>query len=209
MQQQKPRGAQVAYRYWTKEETDKLLQLVGNMPFEAVVREWNRWASKAGIEPRSQQSLRKKAQGMGETVRSYGAWVRVGEIALLLGKHRSTIHKWIADGLVSQHGAGHASAVPRVDLRRLARHKPQLFGGCERTALVQLLEDEALADAVLEQCPKRHQSSLNGRRVLWVERGLVFPSYAAAGRAAFICPKAIRRGVLLDRPVCGWRFRQP
>lgn len=202
----KPRAGQASYRYWTEPETEKLLELVGDTPFLEVCRAWNSWAGRHGIAPRSPQSIRKKAQWLGESFICTGRWVRVGDVAQLLGKHRSAIQKWHKAGWIHCYIAGHQSCVQRDELRRLARERPRLFAGCEREGLFQLLEDERLADWILEQYPERYQSCRNGKRVLWVDRGTVFPSYAAAGRAAHVCPKAIRLSIIEGRRACGYRF---
>ena len=202
----KPRAGQSSYRYWTDPEVERLLELVGETPFVQVCREWNRWANKEGIPNRSPQSIRKKLTCMGESTVCLGRWVRLGDAARLLGKDRSTIQKWALDGLVNRYRAGSQSCILRADLRRLARERPRLFAGCDRRGLVQLLQDEDLADDILAAYPQRYQSSINGKRVLWVDRMQTFPSYAAAGRAAHVCSKAIRLGVIEGRPVCGYRF---
>jgi len=201
-----PRAGQASYRYWTAPEVERLLELVGETPFVHVCREWNRWANKEGIPNRSPQSIRKKLTGLGESTVCLGRWVRLGDVAHLLGKDRSTIQKWANAGWVSYIVYGHQSCILRADLRRLARERPILFAGCDRQGLVQLLEDEDLAESILAAYPQRYQSSINGKRVLWVDRMQAFPSYAAAGRAAHICSKAIRLGVIEGRPVCGYRF---
>lgn len=194
------------YRRWTAAELDKLEELAGATTFSSACHRWNIWARQQGIPCRSPQSLRKKAQSMGWTLFAWGDEVLVGTVAKLLGKHRSTIQEWINAGWVTRHGNGRASAISRLELRQLARQKPQLFGGVDRPALVHLLELEDLVDWVLEQAPKRWQSSRNGKRVRWVERGLVFKNYVEAGKAAHLHSKSVRRAVVEARPVCGMRF---
>jgi hypothetical protein len=196
------------YRFWTREELDKLEGLVGQVPFPQACKRWNCWAATQGIPSRTSQSLRKQAQKQGWTALPWGEMVLVGVAAQLLGKHRSTLQEWISNGWVTRYGRGRASSLSRMELRRLAREKPQLFGGVPRPELVQLLEVEELVDWVLEQAPRRWQSSRNGHRIRWVNRGQVFDSYAAAGRAAHVCSKAIRQAIIEGRDVCGYRFER-
>jgi hypothetical protein len=176
------------------------------MPFKRVWREWNIWAKQQGLEPRSLMSLQKKAQALGETQACYGNWIGTGEVARLLGKHRSAIQNWYRAGWVRCHRAGRHSAVSRADLRRLARERPQLFAGSSHEGLVQLLEDERLADEIVTGFPQRYPTRNQSIRVLWVDRGLVFPSYAAASRAAHVSPSAIARAIREGRPAAGMRF---
>lgn len=201
-------GSRKSYRYWTPEELDKLEEVMGQTTFGNACERWNRWAKQHGFAARSIQSLRKKANEQGWSGFAWGDQVLIGTVAKLLGKHRSTIQQWVRHGWVTRQGGGRASAISRLELRRLARDKPQLFGGVPRPDLVQLLELEDLADWILEQAPRRWQSSRNVHRIRWVERGLVFAGYAAAGKAAHIDSKAIRQGVKQGRPVCGWRFER-
>lgn len=196
------------YRLWTPAELDKLEEYVGQTPFQQACHRWNHWAGQQGIPTRTAQSLRKKAQELGLTAFAWGDMVLIGTVSKLLGKNRTTVQRWVQGGWINRHGTGRASALSRKELRALARDRPQLFGGVDRCALVQLLEDERLVDWLLEQAPRRWQSSRNGHRIRWVNRGLEFPSYAAAGRAAHIDSKAIRQGVIEGRLVCGWRFER-
>lgn len=196
------------YRFWTAAELDKLEELVGQTTFESVCYRWNYWASREGLPPRSTHSLARKARKMGWTRFAWGDLVLTGDVARLLGKHRSTVQEWVRQGWITRHGSGRASALSRLELRQLARRKPQVFGGVPRGALVQLLELEELADWILEQAPKRWQSCRNSHRVRWVDRGLVFNSYGEAGRAAHVNGKAIRNAIAEGRLVCGMRFER-
>lgn len=201
-------GRSKSYRYWTAAELDKLEEFAGATTFSTLCNRWNTWAKQQGVPRRSPDSLRKKAQEQGWTVLAWGDQVLIGTVAKLLGKHRSTIQEWVRSGWVTRCGNGRSSAISRLELRQLARENPHLFGGVPRADLVQLLELEDLVDWILEQAPKRWQSSRNGTQVRWVDRGLVFPSYAAAGKAAHIDSKAIRRGAIEGKPVCGMRFER-
>lgn len=199
-------GSHKTYRRWSRVELDKLEDLVGQTTFDQACRLWNSWAAQEGIEQRSKQSIAKKAAEQGISRNPWGDWLLVGEVAQLLGKHRSTIRNWVNAGWIRRRGTARASAVCRVDLRRLARKRPQLFGGVDRGALVQLLESEDLADWVLERYPQRWQDRYHGHRVVWLDRGLVFDSYVAASKAAHVNSKAIRQSIIEQRPVCGMRF---
>lgn len=209
-----PRTGQASYRYWTQPEVEKLQELVGDLPFQIVWKEWNVWAKKNGLQPRSRASLQKKAQALGETQLCYGDWIRTGEVARLLGKHRSAIQNWYRAGWIRCYRAGRNTSTPRIDLRRLARERPRLFAGCNREGLMLLLEDERLVDGILLEHPERYPTIHQDIRVLWVDRGLVFPSYSAAAKAAHVSPSTIARSIREGRTAAGLRFallsnRQP
>lgn len=201
-------GSRNSYRLWTPAEIEQWAELVGECPFPLAMRRWNAWATAQGLPKRSAHSLQHKARDLKmSTMATVGDWVTIREICLLTGRHRTTISEWVEKGWVSRYVYGRASAVPRIDLRRMAREHPVALGGVERGNLVQLLEDEVLADAVLRQYPRPYRSCRSGQSVICVDRGQRFPSYSAAGKTLHMHPHTIRNAVLQDRPACGMRFR--
>lgn len=196
------------YRMWSEAELQQWQDLVGESPFPLAVRRWNRWAEAQGLPRRSRDSLRHKAKQMGiSTLPVLGDWVTIGQIKRLTGRDRTTINQWIEKGWITRYRHGIASAVRREDLRRMAREHPVALGGCDRGDLVQLLEDEQLADAVLRRHPRRYQGRGNGQAVICETLHRQFCSYAEAGRKLHMDRHTIREAALEGRPACGLVFR--
>lgn len=78
--------------------------------------------------------------------------------------------------------------VRRRDLVRFARRRPDLFGGIQTARLVQLLEDERLAEEIAQGHPRR---SNDRRSVRTVEAALVFPSIREAARRMGVTRQAV------------------
>lgn len=196
------------YRRWTEAETLWLQELAGDLPFHLVMSQFNHWAGKQGLPHRSPDSVRKKLRHLGTSRVPVGAWIRLGDVAQMLGKDRSTIRLWSTSGLLRYHRAGRYSSVNRDDLIRLARNRPRLFAGCDRSGLLLLLEDEALVTGILQRFPRRYSAAGRGRRVRWVDTGQVFPTYREASAAAHICRQAISAALRDGRTVAGMRFER-
>lgn len=196
------------YRMWSDAEIQQWADIVGESPFPLAVRRWNRWAEAQGLPKRSRDSLRHKAKQLGiSTLPCLGDWVTIGEIRRLAGRNRTTIQQWVEKGWITRYMHGIASAVRREDLRRMAREHPVALGGCDRGALVQLLEDEALADAVLRRYPRRYQGAGNGQAIECETLHRRFSSYAEAGRKLHMDRHTIRDAAMQGRPACGLVFR--
>lgn len=193
-------------RYWSDAEVQQLLELAGDMPFPLVQQQFNYWATKNGLPHRSRDSLAKKLNGLGGSRQPVGQWVGTGDVAKMLGKNKSTIQLWVRAGYVRRHKAGPFSSIRRADLVKLARERPRLFAGCDRTNLLMLLEDEELVTSILQQYPRRYWAMGRGRRVRWVDTGQVFDCYKAAARAAHVSDKTICKALQEGRLAAGWRF---
>lgn len=196
------------YRMWSEAELQEWQDLVGELPFPMAVRRWNRWAEAQGLPKRSRDSLRHKAKELRlSTLPQLGDWVTIGDVKRLTGRDRTTVSQWVAKGWIKRYYHGIASAVRRKELRRLAREHPVALSGCDRGDLVQLLEDEELADAVVRQFPRRYQSKCHGQAVICETLGRRFRSYAEAGRALHMDRHTIRRATLEGRRAGGMTFR--
>lgn len=193
-------------RAWTKEEAWQLQELAGDMPFVLVVQQWNIWATRNGIPHRTSISLRRKLAAIGGTGRAFGSWLCLGDVARMLGKHRSTVLQWANAGFIRYHKGGPYSSVNRDDLIQLARERPQLFAGTDRDNLLLLLEDADLADSILERYPRRYWGVGRGRRVRRVDTGQVFATCQAAAQAANLHYTAITKALREGRPAAGMRF---
>lgn len=176
------------------------------MPFAMVVRKWNTWATGNGIPRRTAHGIRKKLRSLGASGRACGSWLCVGDVARMLGKHRSTILLWAQEGLVRHHKNGPHSCVNRDDIIKLARRRPLLFAGVDRDNLLLLLENEKLVSSILERYPCHYCGAGRGRRVRWVDTGQVFETYAEAAEAASLHYTSVSKAVREGRPAAGLRF---
>ena len=195
------------YRAWTPAETLQLQELAGDMPFVYVAQQFNNWASRHGIPHRSVASLHKKLRALGGSCRCSGTWLQIGDVAQMLGKSRSTISLWCHNHpWIRYHKAGHNSSVNRDDLIRLARERPQLYAGTDRDNLILLLEDEELADSILERFPRRYWAKGRGKRVRWTDTGQVFETLKDAAAATNLDYSSIGKALRQGRPAAGLRF---
>jgi len=194
------------YRRWTEDEALMLQELAGDMPFPRVCQQWNLWAAREGLPSRSSESLRRKLVELGVSRRVSGSWLCVGDVARMLGKSRSTIRLWCADGLIRHHKAGPYSSVSRDDLIQLARKRPRLFAGCDRGNLLLLLEDEDLVSSILERFPRRYWGMGRGRRIRRVDTGEVFATYREAAAAAHMSDKTIIKALQNGKLACGLQY---
>lgn len=189
---------------WTQAELDKLDDLLGNLPFPHVVQHFSRWLTAEGLRPRSRRSVEHAAYKLAGSRLPFGRWVRVGDVARALDRWPSTVWDWAKRGWIRRIHAGTASAVCRDDLIKLARQRPELFGGSPREGLLLILEDPDLVDQIRRDYPSRVAGIGGTRRVRW--HGQVFPSIGAAARAAHVSEAAIRAGLKAGRLVCGMKF---
>ena len=194
------------YRAWTEAETLRLQELAGDMPFLMVCQQFNGWAVRNGIPPRSTSSLEKRLRRLGTSRRTHGSWLCVGDVARMLGKNRSTVLLWATNGWIRHHKAGSCSSVSRDDLIRLARERPRLYAGADRSNLLLLLEDEDLVTEILRQFPRRYCATGRGRRVRWMDTGQEFPTCRAAAKAANLHYTSVSKAIREGRPAAGLRF---
>lgn len=184
---------------WSDAETEALLELLGDSPFPIVVSCYRRWASQQGFPRRTAKALKTRAYLLGQSLRPTGQWLSSSAIAELMGKDRTTISRWALRGLVRRR----QRLMCRADVVKLARERPWLFGGCKRGGLVQLLEDEALADMILAAYPKR---CCQTQPLLCVTTGRRFRSIHAAAAACYLDRSSLRIAIREDREVLGLRF---
>ncbi len=176
---------------WTKQELDQLEQLTGDIPWMYVSRRYNSWAAINGYPLRTTTALVRRQEEMGLRRRVIGEWITTGVIARTLGVSYRSPQYWIAQGWLESTRFGEGRAYPnyvrRADFRSFARNHSHLLAGHSRGALLQLLEDEKLADELADM-PPRHKGCT---KVRCVETGRVYPSISAAARGAFVVPQRL------------------
>lgn len=169
---------------WTAPELEHLEQLAGDHPMAEVATRYNRWAKANGLPSRTLPALGQAGYNRGVTFRPYGAMVTHQALCTYLGLTKGQAAKLLDQASCRQLRPRGRRYVTRKELRRLARQHPQWFAGATTANLVQLLEDEKLA----EWC-KQHQPIRYGRNcspVRCIETGLVYPSVMAAAAAVFV-----------------------
>lgn len=184
---------------WTDAECQHLLDLLGDLPFPVVVACYRRWASQHNFPVRTAKGIKVRAYRLGQSLRPTGQWLSSTAIAELLGKDRTSVSRWGTRGWVRRR----KRFMLRADVVKLARQRPWLFGGCERGGLVQLLENEALADSILAAYPKRCCQPL---AVVCTTTGQWYHSAHAAAMACFMDRRSVVLAMREGREVFGLRF---
>lgn len=184
---------------WTDQELEILLSMLGDMPWPMVVTKYNAWAISQGYPERTELGMRRKVEGRRISRRPVGAWITTGLISQLLGVSQETPLRWLRDGYIRSirfgQGAAHSHYIKRKDLQRLARERPHLFGGQSVDTLIQLLDHERLAAALVAmEMPHSRQS----KPVVCIETGRRYPSMGSAARAVYVTPSRLQK--VVDRP---------
>lgn len=196
-------------RHWTEPELEILQSLVGDMPWPMVTRAYNTQAGTLGLQRRTTTALERKCDNLGLQRRSIGKWITTGFIAEMTGISRTTIQRWIARGILPARdfwsgGRFKRHYVSRDDLCKLARQRPDLFGGIPEPQLVMLFNNEQVAaDIVALELPSIRQR----RPVICIERGRKYPSIHRAAKAVYVTPQRLRVVLDTDLTAGGYHWR--
>lgn len=199
----------MANRKWSDDELNQLQWLLGDLPWLLVVERYNVWAKRHGYVPRTELAMRRKVEQLGGSRRPVGTWITTGLVCQLMGVSHETPLRWLREGLITSlrfgEGPAHNHYIKREDLRKLARLKPHIFGGQDEATLVQLLDHERLAKAIVAlDMPLPRQA----KPVLCVETGRVYPSMGKAARAVYVTPSRLQKVVgRADRTAAGCHWR--
>lgn len=191
---------------WSPAELEQLEQLAGDLPLRMLVYKYNRWARSEGLPERTRWAITVKASRLGASLRPIGDWVGIGEVAAILGVSHDTPGNWIDRGLLPCRRADLPLShryVRRLDLRRLARCHPHLFGGIARERLASLLEDEALVNTICELFPRR---ACDPRRTRCLETGRIYESTSAAARAHWLTREGIAHACRTGGTAAGYHW---
>lgn len=183
-----------------------LMQLVGDIPRCRIHSAYNGWASHHGYPSRTRRALHVKAQKLGLSLRTVGAWLTNKAIADILEIPKTVVESWAnrypdypkrkVDQRMTQ------GYTKRSELVNWAKIHPHLFGGIDRGRLVMLLENEDLADFIAEQYPHRPAAT----PVKDLDTGKVWPSIRAAARELYVTDSAVHNAVTHGYPVVGRRL---
>lgn len=188
---------------WTEPELDKLEQLAGDLPMAQTIAKYNRWAKANGFPQRSISAVARAGHKRHLSFRPFGAMVSRQALCTYLGLTAGQGHLLLDIAKCHQLQPGGRRYVARIELRRLARRHPEWFAGAPLANLVQLLEDEKLAEWVKEHQPRRH---LNRSPVRCIETGMVYPSVTAAAGAVFVERAWIHRAIRHGHTAAGFHW---
>jgi excisionase family DNA binding protein len=188
---------------WTKEETQLLEELLGDMPRLLVFEQYRQIAGQRGWVERSDASLDTKVERLGKTFLPVGAWLTTGGVAETLGISSGSVTKWLMRHQdLKRLMIGRRCYIRREDLKKWARKHPEMFGGIERWRLLQLFESEHLVDLL-----SQYQHRPNVVPVRCVETGQVYASQSAAARALHLDYSSVSLARREGRKSCGrWTF---
>jgi hypothetical protein len=191
---------------WTPAEIELLAGLAGEVPTRELRRRYNNVASRMGFPARSDSAIKSKASRLGYSTTASGKYVAAGELARSLGVPLDTVRHWIRAGFIASRqyrkGSGH-HYVKRKAVVELARQRPQLFGGLDRTALMCVLEDEQLVELIASSYDRRPSAR---RAVRCVETGQQFDSTRDAARAMWVRRQAITFAIRTGGTCAGWHW---
>lgn len=165
---------------WKPDEIDMLAGLAGDHPWEFLPEIYRRWAVQAGFRRRKASELLQAATDLNLSLRPVCNWLSPNDVAYFLDRAPVTIRRWVAKGLVKIRRSKQVRGpywLSRDDLKKLAKTRPDLFGGGDPGKLFMLLEKHELADHI-----NQNYAVCNGRKrkVQCVETGRIFPSAVAA-----------------------------
>jgi len=190
---------------WTPQQLSLLQALAGEVPWPLVRGQYNRQARSRGWPTRSETALRRQCERYHIYRRAMGEWVTAGFIRALLGISYEAIKRWVRYGWLPAFSRETIYYVRRRDLRNLGRSKPHLFGGQDRSTLVQLFDSEQLADEIVAmKLPLPRQC----KPVICIETGNRYGSIGAAARAVYVTPSRLQSVIGTHKTAagCTWRF---
>jgi hypothetical protein len=202
--------------YWTQPETDKLLELAGDLPWPILCKRYNAWAKATGYTARNSNALTIHLNRNGGSRVPVGQWITTGAIHKILGVSKNVPAKWIRKWpeILKPVTPG-SNFRGRIYIRRdylllFARQHPEQFGGIPIPNLLMLLENEPLAQSIAEAYPYRPDGIASYRRpprpVRCVETGETFPSILAASRAVYVTKHAIWAALQRSAPSAGFHW---
>lgn len=195
--------------YWSPAEAAHIEALAGDHPFPELVKLFQRRARREGWPVRSEKAIALRMLRVGLRGRARdGACTTTYGAAELLGVSGECVVAWLRNAEIHQilapRAPGRIRYIERAAWRRLARQRPDVFGGIPADRLFLLLEDRELAD----QVAAAHPIGRADWRVRCVETGKVWSNCKAAGAELCVAHDTISRAMREGRPVAvlGLRF---
>lgn len=197
--------------HWQREELDYLRDLVGDYPMSFIVEDFNAWAARRGRPQRSKASIARQLMVVlkaSSLPTEHAEWLTTRDLAKHLGRCHEAIGIWIRRGFFNPshvYKDGHGWFVSRDGLRHLAFTKPHTLKTLTREKLLELLEDEELADFVFAAEVRSRPARVP---LACIETGEHYPSLLAAAKALGTVPSNISQSIKLGRPAKGFHFRE-
>ena len=194
--------------HWTETELNRLAEFAGDLPRPRIAGVYNTWAAKNGYVLRSTRAIWVKAYKSGMSLRAIGTFMKTGAIAEVLGINATTVEQWgVRYADFPRQKIGSHYYIHRNDLRRWAAKHKHLFGGIPYCNLVQLLEDETLAELIITTHPHRPTGlETSSKLIRCITTDTVYPSISAAARAIHVTYQAIACAIREQRQCCGLQF---
>lgn len=205
---------------WSRVETDRLLELLGDVPMHILTARYRQWASRMGHPERSPKAIEQRIRRLKGRRTPVGTYITSGTIVGLLGISYTTLDRWVERGFLAaersptyDRRAKRVRPPRRLFLRasvvQMALDYPERLAGTSRENLYMLLEDEQLADSISKKYP--HRKGRDPVPVVCIETGQKYPSIAAAARANYVTRnclyESIHRGTRANRR--HWRYADP
>ena len=190
----------------SKEEAKKLEELIGDYPKRLVVKMYNQWAAANGYPTRSARSIEHRASRMNESMIPVGKWLRIADIARMLGIGQTTIRSWSKTGDIafSKFG-GDTSALhaKRKDVIRFLRKNPQRVAGCKYEDLISVVEDPILAKEISQKYGQRIGIR---RRIRCVENGRIYDTVVDAAKHNFVSVQRVHDALRHGGTAAGYHW---
>ncbi len=196
---------------WQAAELTYLHQLAGEHPFPALLKRMKMRALIEGWPVRSRKAIANRLAHSNERCRArVGGCTTTYGAAEILGVTGDRVAAWLRDPAILAILAPRIYTgiryIDRRGWRRLARERPEVFGGIPADRLFLLLEDREMADGIAAA----HPCGRADWRVRCVETGQVWRSCKEAGAALNVHPSTITKALREGRavPAVGLRFER-
>jgi len=189
---------------WTKSELEMLQSMVGDFPWVMLPDRYNARASSNGWPTRSEIGLRRKCEDLRLSRRCVGEWITAGMVRRLMNVSYETVSRWVRRGYLIAFKPSTVLFIRRDSLCAMAIERPQYFGGQSRSVLVQLLDNESLADSIVAM---KLPSPKQRRAVLCVETGRRFETISEAARSVYVTYQRLQRAIREGQRSVGFHWR--
>jgi hypothetical protein len=186
---------------WSVEEDSKLIKLIGRLPVQIIIRDWNIYAAKKGWEPRSEKAIQSQITRLCAKHNLTSVCTRdefsQSTLANLLDIKRDRVRGWIRGGLIAKSINGNVGskhnkvAISKSDLSDFANSHPELFYEINPSFLRKVINDKTVVDKII----KTTSTQLLRKRdyaIIRLDEPAVYRNTKEAANAASISRQGIR-----------------